>query len=243
MSLLIFEKKFTLTNGMFDEYYGIKPYAILDIFQRIAGDHADLLGCGTEFCNKNNYAWIIVRQEVYIYNNPTPMETVLVKTFPHLPSRVECKREYEISSPNGTIYAKGCASWVLVDLSTFKMLKSTNIYPEGEFLESVLFKEKLLKPLNVLEEENYLCDYLVVKSDIDIYHHMNNAKYAELLFDYCDLKAIEIDHFAINYINQIKQNMKMKIYKKCIDNHTYITGECDGTLIFTSVVDKKNKEV
>ena len=85
---LVFEKNFTLTNGMFDEYYGIKPYAILDIFQRVAGDHADLLEIGHDYCTKNNYAWIIVRQEVYIYNNPPPMETVVVKTFPHEPSRV-----------------------------------------------------------------------------------------------------------------------------------------------------------
>ena len=239
MLLLLYEKHFTLTNGMFDEHYGIKPYALLDIFQRIAGDHADILGCGTTFCEENNYAWIIVRQEVYMYNNPTPMETVVVKTFPHIPSRVECKREYEITSINGTLYAKGCASWVLVDLSTFKMLKSDNIYPAGEFVDSTIFKDKLHKPMNVVSEENYLCDYMVVKSDIDIYHHMNNAKYAELLFDYCDYKAVEIGHFAVNYINQIKQNMVMKIYKYVEDLKTYITGTCDGVVIFTSVVDKK----
>lgn len=239
MSLLTFEKKFTLTNGMFDEHYGIKPYAILDIFQRVAGDHADLLGCGTDYCNKNNYAWIIVRQEVYMYDNPTPMESVIVKTFPHKPSRIECKREYEISSVCGKVYAKGCASWVLVDLATFKMLKSDNIYPIGEFVDSVLFKEKLTKPLNIKSVENYLCDYLVVKSDIDIYHHMNNAKYAELLFDYCDLKALEIKHFAVNYVNQIKQNMMMNIYKKTIDDQTFITGARDDVVIFTSVIDKK----
>ena len=239
MSLLLFQKKFTLTNGMFDENYGIKPYAILDIFQRVAGDHADILGCGTAFCNKHNYAWIIVRQEVYMYESPTPMETVLVKTFPHVPSRVECKREYEISSLDGKVYAKGCASWVLVDLGTFKMLKSDNIYPNGEFVESELFKDKLLKPTNVYSDDNYLCDYTVVKSDIDIYHHMNNAKYAELLFDYCDYKAVEIKHFAVNYINQIKQNMLMKIYKNVIEGKTFITGVCDNTIIFTSVVDKK----
>lgn len=239
MSLLLFEKKFTLTNGMFDEHYGIKPYAILDIFQRVAGDHADILGCGAVFCNEHNYAWIIVRQEVYMYESPTPMETVLVKTFPHIPSRVECKREYEISSLDGRVYAKGCASWVLVDLATFKMLKSDNIYPNGEFVESKLFKDKLLKPSNVYTDDNYLCEYTVVKSDIDIYHHMNNAKYAELLFDYCDYKAVEIKHFAVNYINQIKQNMLMKIYKNVIEEKTFITGVCGDTIIFTSVVDKK----
>ena len=68
MGVLLFEKHFTLTNGMFDEHYGMKPYAYLDIFQRIAGDHADLLGIGNEYCEKHGYAWIVVRQELYMYD-------------------------------------------------------------------------------------------------------------------------------------------------------------------------------
>ena len=236
---LVFEKNFTLTNGMFDEYYGIKPYSILDIFQRVAGDHADLLEIGHQYCTKNNYAWIIVRQEVYIYNNPTPMETVVVKTFPHEPSRVECKREYEIRSLTGTIYTKGCASWVLVDLNGFKMLKSNNIYPEGEFIESALFKEKLVKPTNVYTQENLFSKYTVVKSDIDIYHHMNNAKYAEVLFNNCDYQAVEIKRFAVNYLRQSKEKQIIDIYKQVENNITYITGVIDNEVIFTSLVERK----
>lgn len=236
---LIFEKKFTLTNGMFDEYYGFKPYAVLDIFQRVAGDHADILGIGNDYCMKNNYAWIIVRQEVYIYNNPTPMESVIVKTFPHMPSRVECKREYEITSIDGTIYAKGCASWVLVDLNGFKMLKANNIYPEGEFIQSTLFQDKLIKPTNVYLENNYFNQYTVLKSDIDIYHHMNNAKYADVIFNNSDYKAVEIKHFAVNYIKQCKEKQTLKIYRKIEDNITYITGVVDNDVVFTSMIEKK----
>ena len=90
---LEFETQFRLITGMFDEYYGIKPYAVLDIFQRVAGDHADKLGIGTLYCEEHNYAWILARQEVYIYNNPNPTETVIVRTFPHSPSKIEFKRE------------------------------------------------------------------------------------------------------------------------------------------------------
>jgi hypothetical protein len=65
MSVLLFEKHFTLTNGMFDEHYGMKPYAYLDIFQRIAGDHADLLGIGNEYCEKNNCEPISVASDKF----------------------------------------------------------------------------------------------------------------------------------------------------------------------------------
>lgn len=239
MGIHLYEKHFTLTNGMFDEFYGIKPHAYLDIFQRIAGDHADILGVGTSYCEQHNYAWIVVRQELYMYDNPIPTETVIVKTFPHAPSRVEFKREYELTSLTGKLYAKACASWVLVDINTFKILKSDGIYPSGEFIESILFQNKLTKPKNVYLDTNYLINYTVKKSDIDIYHHMNNAKYAELIFDLCDYKALEIKHLVINYINQIKQNEIIKIYKCDDEYNSYITGINGDEIIFTSQITKK----
>ena len=236
---LEFETQFRLITGMFDEHYGIKPYAILDIFQRVAGDHADKLGIGTLYCEEHNYAWILARQEVYLYDNPNPTETVIVRTFPHAPSKIEFKREYEMRSLDGVVYARGCASWVLLDLTTRRMLRSDNIYPDGEFITSEYFQDKLSKP-TVIQDEIYKIDtYKVVKSDIDIYHHMNNAKYAEVLFDYCDYKAIDISHFAINYQHEIKQNEAMDIYKQVEDDTTYITGISNNQIIFTSFAKKK----
>lgn len=238
---LEFQTNFRLITGMFDEYYGIKPYAILDIFQRVAGDHADNLGIGTKYCEEHNYAWILARQEVHVYNNPNPTETVIVKTFPHKPSKIEFKREYEMTSLDGKVYAKGCASWVMLDLTTKRMLKSDNIYPDGEFVESIMFNEKLTKPKNVKDDSKIIDEYKVVKSDIDIYHHMNNAKYAEVLFNFCEYKAKDIIHFAINYQHEIKQNEVMNIYKVVENNTTYITGAKDEQIIFTAQVARKDK--
>ena len=123
--------------------------------------------------------------------------------------------------------------------SLLSMLKSNNIYPEGEFIESALFKEKLVKPTNVYTQENLFSNYTVVKSDIDIYHHMNNAKYAEILFNNCDYQAVEIKRFAVNYLRQSKEKQIIDIYKQVENNITYITGVIDNEVIFTSLVERK----
>lgn len=239
MAKLIYEKKFTLTTGMFDEASSIKPYALLDLFQKIAGDHADLLGIGSSYCEKNNYGWLLARQEVIVYNSPKPSDTVIITTFPHEPGKIEFKREYVIRTTDDNIIARGCALWVLVDFNTHRMLRSDNIYPEGEYVQSTLFKEKLSKPQSSYKEGILIDTYKVTKSDVDLYHHMNNAKYAEVFFNYLDYNADQIEYFAINYQNEIKENFQMDIYKLVDNNQTLITGVKNDTIIFTSSITKK----
>ncbi len=241
MNKLIYEKIFTLTNGMFDEKGSIKPYAILDLFQRIAGDHADELGCGTAYCDEHNYGWILARQECYIYNSPKPQDQIQVITFPHKPGLIDFKREYIIKSLTGSIIAHGCALWVLVDLNTHKIIRTNNIYPEGEYITETLFPGKITKPISIKEKGIYIDNYKVTKSDIDIYHHMNNAKYAEVMFDYASLDAKDIKYFAVCYHNEIKEKESMSIFKQIIDHNIYITGCNNEKIIFTSVLGGTNE--
>ena len=70
---------------------------------------------------------------------------------------------------------------------------------------------------------------------------MNNAKYAEVLFNFCDYRAKDIKHFAINYQHEIKQNEVMNIYKVVENNTTYITGAKDEQIIFTAQVTRKDE--
>ena len=67
---------------------------------------------------------------------------------------------------------------------------------------------------------------------------MNNAKYAEVLFNNCDYKAVEIKRFAVNYLRQSKERQTIDIYKKVENNITYITGVIDNEVIFTSLVER-----
>ena len=68
---------------------------------------------------------------------------------------------------------------------------------------------------------------------------MNNAKYAEVLFNNCDYQAVEIKRFAVNYLRQSKEKQIIDIYKQVENNITYITGVIDNEVIFTSLVERK----
>lgn len=236
MNKLVYDQVFTLTTGMFDEQESIKPYAILDIFQTIASAHADLLGCGTAFCNEHHYGWILARQECFIYQSPKPKDQVIVTTFPHKPGIIDFKREYIMKSLEGEILARGCALWVLVDFNTHKMVKTSNIYPDGEFVMETQFPGKVARPASVKEEGEFINLYQVKKSNIDVYHHMNNAKYAEVMFNYAELDASKIKYFAICYHNEIKEQTSMQIFKHVTGNDVYLTGCMNDTIIFTSVL-------
>lgn len=243
MNKLVYDKVFTLTNGMFDEHDTIKPYAILDLFQTIAAEHADILGSGTEFCNLHHYGWILSRQECFIYQSPKPKESVVITTFPHQPSIVGFKREYIMKSLKGDVLAQGCALWVLVDFTTHQMVKKRDIYPEGEFISQTLFPNKIARPSSVKLDGELIDTYCVKKSNIDAYHHMNNAKYAELIFDYLNDATFAITYFAICYHNEIKEHSSMQIYRQEKTEGIYLTGCIQDKVIFTSIIKGETNEI
>lgn len=235
---LRYEKKFTLTTGMLDEHELLKPHSILDLFQEIAGEHAEILGCGKTFCDKNNYGWIMARQEIRIIKMPKSIKEIIVSTFPHPANRIEFIREYEMKTIDGEVLVRGGAVWVLLDFQTRRMLRDNNLYPIGEYEAQNYFDNKINKPKSVFQNGELVTEYIVTKSDIDTYHHMNNARYANMLYDYSIVNYEDIKAFAISYHQEIKLNERMNIYRLMENNNIYITGIKDDKIIFTSVLEK-----
>lgn len=229
------ELKFNVTAGMLDEYSCLQPAAILDLFQEIASRHAYILGCGTPFCEQNNYGWIVARQTVDVRPDVKVDDEVIVYTFPHKANRFEYLREYVLKTPEGEIIATGIAIWVLLDFNNQKIL-AKDVYQAGDYVEPMYLE----KPLKVKPKQkgDFVTKYRVTKSDIDTYHHMNNSKYANLVYNYSN--ALSIASFSISYISQIRLDEEMDIYTYKEDNLIYMSGIKEDTTIFTALVKERN---
>ncbi len=242
MGKLRYEENYNITPGMRDEFGYLKPHSILDLCQNVAGKHANNMGIGDEFCDKNNYGWIVARQMVKIIKHVKNVDEVKVITYPLHPNRFEYIRDYEIRNLEDELIISARSIWVLLDFSKRKMVLNEKIYPEGEYEENIFFIDKVLKPSIILDEEKKVATYEVKKSDIDKYHHMNNASYARLVFDYCPLNYSEVESFTINYQNEIKYDQVMNLNLSVTDNSYYLTGIKDDKVIFSSVMKIKEGE-
>lgn len=220
----IYSKSFNLRTSDFDCYRKITPTSVLDLFQTVAGEHADILGCGFEALYSRKLLWVLVRTKYEVINYPKMYQTVIVKTWPLAPSRLGFQREYLMEDEKGYPLIKGSSDWVIINSEERKFVAATNIYPEMEHLTQKSFDERLKKLPDFEAEGNgfVICPGF---SQLDMNGHINNTKYASYVLDalYPNEKN-EIKSFQIDYRHELKMGDEVRLYIQKNDDFIRVKG-------------------
>ncbi len=192
----------------------IRPSAILDMFQDLAGLHAEELGVGYQHLKEKNYAWVVLYQRFEIKKLPPYLEQVNLITWPKPKNRLEFEREYLLKDRNGFDLVQGISNWVIIDLHTRGLVRSDKIEFQGEYETYTNYKEKCKRKLNLdsTRIEQYF-EYEVTLEDIDHNGHMNNARYLNSIqnvFFNIDSKKY-IRDVEISYIKEARYKDKIRI--------------------------------
>ncbi len=227
------ENELKLRSSDYDTYDELTPYAILDIFQDIAGEHATKLGLGFHDMISKNLLWVLLRTKYEVVKMPQMYENVIVSTWPEVKGRADMNRDYLIKNDKGEVLIKGKSKWVVIDLNSRRLVRASNVnYPDGEYILENTFDE--LYKLDDFDIEN-LTPHLVRTSFSDLDHngHVNNASYANYIVDVLNLKREEkIKTFEINYEKELMQNQCFEVYVKRDDKVILLKGLKEDTLIF-----------
>lgn len=218
----------------------------LQAFQDIAGEHADLIGCGYEPLLSKGLIWVVVRMRVDVYGSPIESQKVLLKTKVKRFSRLTVDREFQLVDPNtNTVYATGLSTWCISSFSTRRLVRPIGIKQPDSFNEDYLYKEEL-RALPVVSIDHNVASpftHKVQYTDIDHNHHMNNCKYADMITNLLSLskKSYSIE---INYENEAHLDQILRLYldDKSKEKEDLISGyNNDNTLMFKAKVifDKK----
>lgn len=228
------ELNFFITDNMTGSLKTIKPTAVLDIFQSLAGSHVKLLDLSVDKLISSGYAWVL--QSVKYEKTADIKSETCVKgiTVPLKPVGVFYDRDYLIQDENGNVLIKGTSRWVIVNIKTRKIeLEKRFTYPENEFCEQNLHNN-FGKPerLRISQTDmTKIGEYEVRKSETDILGHMNNTRYADLIFNFFpeSLKSLEIE-----YVKEIKAGELVSVYQKDDGCKTYVLGAVNGEKRFVS---------
>jgi acyl-ACP thioesterase len=90
----IFEKHYTLRGSDFDLNKQIKPSAVLDLFQEVAGQHAYELGIGFTDMLQKGYLWVVLKVKYQVLKAPELYQGVKVSTWPLKQKRLDLQRYY-----------------------------------------------------------------------------------------------------------------------------------------------------
>lgn len=230
----VYSEKFRTRESDFDVNGNIKPSAVLDFFQEIAGTHALILGLGFDNLIENDLLWALVKVKFEIIASPKSHQNVVVKTWPLAPSRIALQRDYLIEDEDGKVLVKGTSEWVTMNAKTRKLVISNDIYPLESFCEDRAFEDKIKKVPDFKLETNAK---IIIPEfcDLDRNIHVNNIKYADFVMNMlCSEESVPVKTFQIDFHKEIYKGEKIHLYMQN-DDHAVLfkgTGE-DGEKKFS----------
>lgn len=243
--MMIFEKEYELRGSDFDRYDRIRPAAVLDLFQDVAGIHAIELGVGFHDLIAREMIWVLTKIRYEIVGELRRYERVRVRTWPLPPSRVNCRREYRIEAMDGAVLVNGTSEWVIVHSEKRRVLPAGDVYPAGRtYCTDTAFAPRLAKvaSFSPAGEGMTVCPGF---SQLDLNGHVNNTKYADYV---CDLLALPqeqtITAFAIDYHREVLQGDGLTLYAAETDEGFLLRGMGEEELMFSCgvKVDKKGED-
>ena len=230
----VFEDKFRIVTGEVEPLAVLKPSGILDCFQTVAGIHATVLGIGLKELLKKNQAWVLMRVKYDVYKQVPKESKVVVKTWPLAVGMIDYDRDYLILDEEGNVLVKGSSKWVIMDSKNRKILRAPYNYP-CECLKDRNYDS--FERIRVLFDEtsNIIGTYTVRNTEIDVLGHLNNIRYADIIFEFypCELRNLQID-----YIKETKLGETLTIKEKISDEFTIVGGFVENELRFVAKFQK-----
>ena len=217
----------------------IRPSAILDYFQDVAGIHADILKIGYEDIIKDNLLWVILYSEFNVVKRlPLFGEKIKIQTWPKIKGKLEFHREFQILDSNNELLVTGISIFCLINTETRRLERASKVEYIGSYYEKSNYPEKIDRKLlfnidNVLKEYNYK----VLLTDCDHNLHLNNAKYLDIIYNMQALDLTKkIKKVRINFLHEalIDEVIKVKYVKNEYGSDCFI-GYVNDNECFTAI--------
>lgn len=222
----IYQEKFRLRVSDYDCHDRLNVSSILDLCQDVAGKHADELKVGFDDFIKENKVWMIIRTQIEFVEYPSLSSTVLVKTWPHQPNRIDMDRDYLITSEDGSkVFVKASQKWVGCSSITRSLIRARDIHFDIDgYYEERLFDNDFSK----LDFDDSSFEEVVTKTsylDLDHNGHINNVKYFNyILNSISELQGKVIKKMQIDYLHELAKNLEVLLKYKIDDKTIYVKG-------------------
>ncbi len=213
-----YERVFTTRTSDFDMNRQIKPSAVLDLFQEVAGAHANELEIGFEHLIKKQMLWMLVRVKYEVLSEIKMHQEIKVKTWPLKEGRVTLERDYLVKDKDENPIIKGTSQWVLVHSQKRHIIPTKSIYPLSSFNEERMFEKSPVKLKDFTIENDTGYSITPEFCDIDMNGHVNNIRYADFVLNAVNLENQKIKSFQLDFSREIKKDTKAEIFSIKNDN-------------------------
>ena len=122
-----YQEEFLVRTSDCDFMGTLRPSAVMQIMQELAGTHSELLGCGRNALIQNNIVWILTRCEIHMDKYPKIGDRITAETFPTANRRWFFPRYYVFRDEDGNTIGCAATLWALLDIESRRMLPPGDI--------------------------------------------------------------------------------------------------------------------
>lgn len=226
--------------SMCDENSLMSIPAILDMFQDVAGIHADSVGIGALELEERGLFWIVSKIRLRVFRRPEVQETVDAVTWIQPADRATCERDWSISK-DGEMLAYVRSVWAALRRDNFRPAHMADFYPDSDFTMAPPDDEPFTRMGKYFDNAELLGEYTIRSVDIDRGGHMNNVNYVRALlgcFTCAQLAEMDIRELDMQFLLQCYEGETIRFVKRPSENALMEVGALnkEGQVCFLSAI-------
>ena len=202
--------------SMCDENSLMSIPAILDMFQDMAGVHAESVGIGALDLEKRGLFWVVSKMRLRINRRPPVQEILDSVTWIQPAERVSCERDWSLNK-GGEQLAYVRSIWAAIRRDNFRPGHMADFYPDADFTIAPPDDIPFTRMGKKFEDAEPLGEYKIRSIDIDRGGHMNNVNYVRALlgcFTCEQLADMDIRELDMQFILQCYEGDTIRFVKR-----------------------------
>ena len=207
-------------------------------FQQEAGErHFGAGGLGFQGVAEHGLAFVIVQNNCRVIRRPAACEEITVKTWSRCVKGAKFYRCYRFEDAEGNVLIDSVGVFVLVDVNHHTMLRPSQFpydmphCPDGD--------NTCPDPVRLrLPEAAEACPAHTVRlSELDFNAHLNNTRYADIVFDCLPADAAAtMDGFSIAFMHEAKAGDVLALTRAYDNGAWYVQAQNGENTCFTAQV-------
>ncbi|TAJ12326.1 acyl-ACP thioesterase [Marinilabiliaceae bacterium JC017] len=213
-------KNCTMTNSPYKETITIPTFAagpdntlsisyLMRYLQEAAANHASRLGVGFEQLSPQQLFWVLSRLHMEAIHLPKMGETITIETWPREMIRLFSVRDFIVRDANDQVIIKATTDWLMLNAQNLRPQRLNKWADQIAYTPDQTAIPGLVRDLPSLPEETSGVCRQVTYSDIDMNHHVNNARYLDWFLDAIAQQqpmTSAIHSVELNFLNEFKLN-------------------------------------
>jgi medium-chain acyl-[acyl-carrier-protein] hydrolase len=201
-----------------DRFGKLRINVIANFLQESAWLHSNACGIGYKDLLEIGKMWILSGLKIKVSEYPSWGDVLTMNTWGNDYEDPFAYRDFELLDASGKQVVSGSTSWLLINVSNHRpnriLPEYQKIPPRG--ISSGSGKAERIPAIN---EKGIEKTRIVNSSDIDIYQHVNNAKYVEYCTDLLPVEiwgSSEIEEITVNYISEclLENELRFSLVQK-----------------------------